>query len=705
MSRRKGTVMPNPLRAPVSRKDIALLVQNENLNFDDEDRIQVLLSADSIDVQACPGSGKTTLIAAKLMLLAQNWIASNRGVCVLSHTNVAKNEIIGRLTESKTLVAQRLLTYPHFIGTIQEFVNRFLALPYLRSIGIDDIAVENEEYVRAARRLLGQGQFAWLRGKLSGLGSVENQDGFLRSTYRMFSADGIAGVNTSSCPSTWRQQNTFDRFNTDLLRLKFGLERRGYFLFRDMYSYAQIATSLNDTLSSCVATRFPYLFVDEMQDTQKFQDEILCKVFARDRSDSMVQRFGDPDQAIFHGIGNEEPNETFNGKGAQGMDFVIHGSHRFDNGIAEKIRGLSYNEIPLSSELNDAALLDRRQSCAPGEEFEHTIFTFDDDSREDIINEFAQAVSRQFEARHKRSRKFCAKAVGAVGNEVDPTIEHLKIGHYWPAYDKLKAQRIFKPRTLIEAVWYCRRNSLIDWGDNYKMLLACLLKLLRVAGKVDNDGRNFHLGSLHTFLESTSMWQDFRKLVCKILDDSVVINQESWTQTIEQLHGILQYEEISQEVTDYLAFTDEERPADVQEAGEKEVTGTLVPMPGNVVKHKDGFVIELSTIHGVKGETHDATLVMETKNYCYDLGVMIPYLTGECPNDTNPNSGMAESARNRRANKQFMRQFYVAMSRPKHLLCLAVHSTRLSAEEEKHLIRKGWSIKRLVNETQKVVGS
>ncbi|MGF1817160.1 UvrD-helicase domain-containing protein, partial [Vibrio splendidus] len=49
------------------------------------------------DIQACPGSGKTTLIAAKLILLAKSWQQSTSGICVLSHTNVAKNEIISRL--------------------------------------------------------------------------------------------------------------------------------------------------------------------------------------------------------------------------------------------------------------------------------------------------------------------------------------------------------------------------------------------------------------------------------------------------------------------------------------------------------------------------------------------------------------------------------------------------------------------------------
>jgi len=123
--------MTNPFESLISDTDIDQLSRQECLTFD-ENRRKILKAMHSIDVQACPGSGKTTLIAAKLILLAQKWPLKHQGICVLSHTNVAKDEIISRLKVSNIREARSLLSYPHFIGTIQEFVNRFLALPYLR---------------------------------------------------------------------------------------------------------------------------------------------------------------------------------------------------------------------------------------------------------------------------------------------------------------------------------------------------------------------------------------------------------------------------------------------------------------------------------------------------------------------------------------------------------------------------------------------
>ena len=126
---------------------------------------------------------------------------------------------------------------------------------------------------------------------------------------------------------------------------------------------------------------------------------------------------------------------------------------------------------------------------------------------------------------------------------------------------------------------------------------------------------------------------------------------------------------------------------------------SIIPLQENKIRHHDGFLMELSTIHSVKGQTHDATLVLETKHHCFDLGNMLKYLTGELPSDDNPNSGLRPNPSAQaifKPNQKFMRQFYVAMSRPRHLLCLAVHSSRLSDNQKQKLIDKGWKIKELL---------
>ena len=109
----------------------------------------------TVDVSACPGSGKTTLIVAKLAILAGKWPHRTRGICVLSHTNVAREQIEHRL--GRSVVGQRLLSYPHFIDTIHGFVNRFLALPWLYSNGYPSPTIDDDVTTSYRRSVLGQG--------------------------------------------------------------------------------------------------------------------------------------------------------------------------------------------------------------------------------------------------------------------------------------------------------------------------------------------------------------------------------------------------------------------------------------------------------------------------------------------------------------------------------------------------------------------
>lgn len=127
----------------------------------DAEQWDFLQSETTQDLQAAPGSGKTTLIGLKLALMADAWTSATCGVCVLSHTNTAKKEIADRVA---SLAAGRsLLRYPHFIGTIQSFVHTFLALPAVRAKGVEVRSVDDAAFETAAIRLLQHSNYSALR--------------------------------------------------------------------------------------------------------------------------------------------------------------------------------------------------------------------------------------------------------------------------------------------------------------------------------------------------------------------------------------------------------------------------------------------------------------------------------------------------------------------------------------------------------------
>ena len=107
---------------------------------------------ESKDILACPGSGKTTVLLAKLKLLSDRLpFPDGRGICVLSHTNVAVNELKNKLGDSSNL----LLSYPNFVGTIQVFINQFILFPFLRDkVDSPIYLVNNEEYAKYLHSLI-----------------------------------------------------------------------------------------------------------------------------------------------------------------------------------------------------------------------------------------------------------------------------------------------------------------------------------------------------------------------------------------------------------------------------------------------------------------------------------------------------------------------------------------------------------------------
>ena len=91
-----------------------------------------------------------------------------------------------------------------------------------------------------------------------------------------------------------------------------------------------------------------------------------------------------------------------------------------------------------------------------------------------------------------------------------------------------------------------------------------------------------------------------------------------------------------------------------------------------------GRRIEFATIHGVKGETHDATLYLETdRNRASDLNRILPYY----------GAGKLGTSKLFDYSRKLA---YVGMSRPRKLLCVAMQSK--TYENSKGVFDDEWEI-------------
>ena len=113
-----------------------------------------------------------------------------------------------------------------------------------------------------------------------------------------------------------------------------------------------------------------------------------------------------------------------------------------------------------------------------------------------------------------------------------------------------------------------------------------------------------------------------------------------------------------------------------------------MPTVCEVVHEGRSLQFSLGTIASMKGETHLASLVLESyggRSRKFDLEVALQCIAGL-------GKGIAKLST---TQKDQMRNVYVAMSRPARFLCLAANLSRVTPELRSALEAKGWKIEHI----------
>ena len=437
---------------PVTDADIEWVSVLMSLRDLDESRRDFLKRLDTLDVAACPGSGKTTLVVAKLAILGRHWRSRTQGICVLSHTNAAREEIENRL--GATEVGQRLLRYPHFIDTIHGFVMRFLASPWLRSNGYPLVMVDDEATGRARGRALGKDR----RSVEFFLGQKEKTLADLRLPSVNFSAP-LQGKNYICSPDA--------PTHGKLCSAMGAAASEGYFCYDEVFTLGQAMIEQEPNVANSLQVRFPCVLIDEMQDTDVTQNRLMNQVFPRNAANTVVVRVGDPNQQIFEG--DAESDGAF----PHGRTIDISTSFRFDQAIASLANHFAVAPIA-------GGLIGRGST---GDGCPNTIFVFPDDNAEGVLNAFAKLVSQCLPV---AERKDGVHAIGAVHRLKDYKIDQYPkaLEHYWSAYRSDADTSRYAPNTLVEGVRRARAHLSISGHahESVEMIAKCLLHLAERAG-------------------------------------------------------------------------------------------------------------------------------------------------------------------------------------------------------------------------------
>ena len=659
----------------VTDDDIDWICQLMKLRPLDVPRQEFLKSFATVDVSACPGSGKTTLVVAKLAILARKWTSNTRGICVLSHTNVAREEIEHRL--GSTDVGQRLLSYPHFIDTIHGFVNRFLATPWLLSAGYRVAAIDNDLATRVRRRHLGEKDYRRLNR-------------FLEKKFKSFDSlrIGTADFAAPLADGAFPGGPHTDMYKLAASALRYAAEQ-GYFCYDEIFVLGEALLKQQPALPSILQQRFPFVLIDEMQDTSEQQNNFLRSLFPRASNSVCIQRVGDPNQAIFEGSIQPVVDAFPDPANCLG----IADSFRFDASIAALATPFAY--LPVQP----VGLNGLRATDVPGQGLPHTIFVFPDNDASLVLDAFGRHVLASLPL--PLIEKSAVTAIGAVHKLfVDVGSDHKHypktVAHYWVGYQPAASRQVYRPRTLAEYILAAQTvarsgGPLYECVDSVAFGMTYLGNLL--AGTTQLKARRRQ----HVQIEDRLSVADeartiYRSVLTRFLIDREALTRTSWVTlcpSLKLLGATLGGGDVhSSAANDFLSWRETVHLP--QNTDQNQVNATA---PNSYrCNHGGASVdIQLSSIHVAKGQTHSATLVLETFNQSHFLHSLMPWLLGKHQNGTKCNTDKAA---------QRLMQIYVAMTRPTHLLCLALRKdslgsgTAYSTNQEK-LIACGWRIEHL----------
>lgn len=232
-------------------------------------------------VRACPGSGKTFTVAARLARLLSEWPCTYQGIATISFTNVAWEEIGIYLDKDFQIGVP--LRYPHFLGTIDSFINNYIFLPFGHLVMECNARPVLTGPPHDTSEPIGNWLW-WVKAEC-------NKNKCKLNDFSYDEHGRLANVVTRSHFNNCHSNHSY------CTKLKKVFNQRGYATQSDANYLALKVLKDYPDLDKALAIRFPVFMVDEAQDTSIVQMKILDLLIEHGVREMMLS--GDPDQSIY----------------------------------------------------------------------------------------------------------------------------------------------------------------------------------------------------------------------------------------------------------------------------------------------------------------------------------------------------------------------------------------------------------------------
>lgn len=304
---------------------------------------QTMTSSDRLDdiehhfrVTAGPGSGKTHWLIGHVRQVAQESqrITPCSRIGVISYTNIAVREIQRRLGAAADVTE---------VSTIHSFLFGYVVRPYLHLLkdsGGADIAAHHLVDTHSEHFVAHDVFDGWLDlyGRRQVLMQPNNLQ-LLRTRLRGIAVriDAQGLPFHAPCKTESRDKHIVDLLTPErLLEYKSQYWKRGHIDHEDVLYFAYRLLAEFPALRMFLSAKFPYLFIDEFQDTLPVQAAVV-RWFAD--AGTMVGVIGDPEQAIYSFL-DASPTH-FNGFQLPGFKaYSIDGNRRSTKSIVTFLNGI-----------------------------------------------------------------------------------------------------------------------------------------------------------------------------------------------------------------------------------------------------------------------------------------------------------------------------------------------------------------------------
>ena len=563
--------------------------------------------------------------------------------------------------------ASAFLGYPHFIGTVTAFIDRFIALPYLHGLGWLVQRIDDDVFSAVAGS-------RW-RSKAALITFSRMNNGANRHALEQFVSnmeladDFVCAAEVApqrlKIRHRQRQPGPQSQSGIALEELKAEIVNDGFYRFADMTVLANQAIEKYPRLIERIRKRFPLVLLDEAQDTNGAQLALLDRLFGEGIA---YQRLGDQNQTLYEDE-NLTPDDYW--KAVQGV-IPLNETQRFGTEIAAFSSRLT---VRAAQQIEGVRGIPNRRS----------LILFDRDSIAGVLPAYAGEVRAHWGRNLPPNHDI--RAVASRHNPTrDTTGEWPKtLIDYCPGYRSARGRQS-RQETLCgllrhASILHETSSSPAEIAD---VITTGIVDLLRRQDFRNVVGQAIGKRNLWAILASRDPGLPLK--LRRLMRDHVVFGNSAWDAVVwevfcRDLKILLSIAEpLAPAVGSFLEFVGEQAVDQDAQARQRSRT---------VFVHDD-IPITLGSIHSVKGKSVDSILVLETEVWrgqalalrAMDLATVLPHALGLENRDFTANVAQLAAATN----------IFVAVTRPRQLLSCALRKEAANSDMIAAARIQGWHI-------------